>query len=154
METDTRVRPRDLLRLFIDRAVPDLSGTEWHELTNSDRVPIRVSAADLRHAKSIRETYRSEMECSGKDPDSISVIVDISVLVEREARDARRAVNALATDEHPMDTGSLTYIGTESGLRGLLDDIQAAGVADGITISSLAGHNDLGMLMELIQARQ
>ncbi|WP_345347115.1 hypothetical protein [Rhodococcus olei] len=154
MTTDTRVRPRDLLRLFVDRPLPAPSAPEWHELTRSDRVPVRISAADLGHAQSIRESYRGDLERSGKEPDSISVIVDIAVLVEPRARDARRAFDALGSHERAIAPGSLSYVGTESGLRGLLDDIQAAGVADGVTITPLAGHNDVDALVDLIRARQ
>ncbi len=98
------------------------------ELTTGSATPVRVSAPDLRGAQRLRSRIRAAAMVRGDDPDRLAVIVDLAVAV---ADDFRSALAALAAADI---TSTLSYAGTVSGLAGLIADIIAAGVADGVTL--------------------
>ncbi|WP_226438313.1 hypothetical protein [Rhodococcus yananensis] len=95
---------------------------------------IRVRASDLREARRIRDRIRDEASEDGRDPDSLTVLVDIDVVVDHDARVARR--RAQSEWRHRGGVDSLSYVGTPKGLAGLLADIHAVRVADGVTLVS------------------
>jgi hypothetical protein len=105
--------------------VADTDG--WNELTDGDRPAVRISAPDLARARRIR---------AGVDRD-VAVILDVTVAVGADFRSARRALQ-VATDD-----ANVRYIGTVLGLAGLIADIEAAGVADGVTLVAAAPGQDL-----------
>jgi hypothetical protein len=67
------------------------------------------------------------------------VILDVTVAVAPDFRSARDSIGA-------VDDGTLRYAGTVDGLAGLISDIEAAGVADGVTLISASPRVDLRSL--------
>ncbi|WP_033292581.1 hypothetical protein [Amycolatopsis jejuensis] len=133
---------RPALRVFVD-------GSDWHEVTEGAAAPVRVRAADLQQAQALRALYRAQAAREGKDPDGIAVIVDLPVLLASGNREALAAL--AASGEEPS---TLNYVGTVGGLQGLLADMRAVEVADGVTLSALAGHNDLDAVIAALTGKQ
>lgn len=65
----------------------------------------------------------------------MAVILDVTVAVASDFRSAR--------DSMVADDGTLRYVGTVDGLTGLISDIEAAGVADGVTLIAASPRLDL-----------
>jgi hypothetical protein len=116
------------VRLF----VVDSSGDNWSELTTGDGPTVRLAAPDLQRAKRGRVEIRS-------DRDDVAVILDVTVAVGPDFRSARESIGA-------FDDGTLRYAGTVDGLTGLIYDIEAAGVADGVTLIAAVPRVDLHLL--------
>ena len=93
---------------------------------------IRVRAADLREAGKIRDRIRIEAVSEGRDPDAVTVLVDLEVLVDPDARAARRHARIEGTARR--EPGTLSYVGTPEGLGSLIADIHSVGLADGVTL--------------------
>jgi hypothetical protein len=100
---------------------------DWTELTDGGEPVVRITAPDLARARRIR---------AGVDGD-VAVILDVTVAVGADFRSARRALQ-VATDD-----ANVRYVGTVLGLAGLVADIEAAGVADGVTLVAAAPGQDL-----------
>lgn len=100
---------------------------DWTELTDGGERAVRISAPDLARARRIRAGV-------GRD---VAVILDVTVAVGADFRSARRALQ-VATDD-----ANVRYVGTVLGLAGLIADIEAAGVADGVTLVPAAPDQDL-----------
>lgn len=93
---------------------------------------VRVRAPDLRAAKRIRDEIRGRAADDGRDPDSVTVLVDVAVVVDDDVRAAQRRAQVEWRGRTGTDT--LFYVGTPSGLASLLADIHVLGVADGVTL--------------------
>ncbi|OBB17777.1 hypothetical protein A5761_09435 [Mycolicibacterium setense] len=111
------------VRLFVVEA------GDWTELTEGDRPTARISAPDLAQARRIRSGLKSE------DHD-VSVILDVTVAVAGDYRSARCSLTVAGPQ------AEVRYIGTVDGLTGLIADIEAAGVADGVTLIPAAADQD------------
>ncbi|TRW80055.1 hypothetical protein FK535_20530 [Mycolicibacterium sp. 018/SC-01/001] len=111
------------MRIFVD------DGAAVRELTDGAEPVIRVSAPDLQRARQVRSRIRS-------GPGDASVILDVTVAVDRDFRAARSAF-----DSQPGDT--VRYAGSLAGLVGLIGDIESAGVADGVTLIGVSARQDL-----------
>ncbi len=133
-----------------ERAVPraprvfvaDSAEAEWVELTSDVAPAVRITASDLQQAQRARTRIRSR-------EDSVSVVLDVTVLVAEDYRSARRGM-AKEPDDAP---DSVRYTGTLDGLAGLIADIFVAGVADGVTLISAAPDQDIRALAEATRAR-
>lgn len=108
------------------------SGT-WTEITDARPTETftRVRASDLREGQQARSRARAEVVEAGKDADSVAVFLDIEIYIADDARTARREFVALNAPDVP---DSIRYVGTASGLAGLVADVNAADVADGVTL--------------------
>ncbi|MBJ7339552.1 hypothetical protein [Mycolicibacterium sp.] len=115
------------MRLF----VVDGSEDDWSELTSGGDTTVRLAAPDLQRAQRGRARIRS-------DQGDVEVILDITVAVAPDFRSVR--------DLAAVDDGTLRYAGTVDGLTGLIADIDAAGVADGVTLISASPRVDLQRL--------
>lgn len=93
----------------------------------------RVRAVDLRETRAKRERIRAEAVESGRDPDSITVLVDLEVVLAPDARTARIRKSGRSSVIR-ADPPTLSYVGTPHGLAGLIADIHAVRVADGVTL--------------------
>jgi hypothetical protein len=93
-----------------------------------------MAASDLQRAQRGRARVRAE--CGEGD-----VVLDLTVAVAPDFRSVRDAVEA-------VDDGTLRYAGTVDGLTGLIADIEAAGVADGVTLIAASSRLDLRGLGE------
>ncbi|WP_006243833.1 hypothetical protein [Mycolicibacterium tusciae] len=111
------------MRLF----VADDAGGHWSELTDGADPAVRVVAVDLAQARRIRARMRSDSE-------HVAVILDVTVAVAADFRSARRELESI---------DGVRYAGTVDGLAGLIADIEAAGVADGVTLVAASPRQDL-----------
>ncbi len=93
----------------------------WTELTDGDEPTARISASDLAQARRIRSGLKSEDE-------TLSVILDVTVAVAGDYRSARCSLTVAGPE------AEVRYVGTVDGLTGLIADIEAAEVADGVTL--------------------
>lgn len=94
---------------------------------------VRVRAADLREAGKLRDRIRAEAAEEGRDPDSVTVLVDVEIVLASDARTRRTPPESTRGE-----AGTLSYVGTPHGLAGLIADIHAVQVADGVTLIPLA----------------
>jgi hypothetical protein len=99
------------------------------ELTDGDKRTVRIAATDLQQARRKRAQIRA-------DGDDVAVILDIVVAVAGDYRSARSEFGG-------TDLGTVEYAGTIDGLAGLIADIAAAGVADGVTLIAASRVQDL-----------
>jgi hypothetical protein len=111
------------VRLF----TADDAGGHWNELTHGAEPAVRVVAHDLTQARRIRARMRA-------DCDDVAVILDVTVVVAADFRSARRELASV---------DGVRYAGTVDGLAGLIADIEAAGVADGVTLVAGSPGQDL-----------
>ncbi|AMY20638.1 MULTISPECIES: hypothetical protein [Nocardiaceae] len=95
-----------------------------HDVTGDVPGVVRFGGVDLSTAQARYRRLRTE------HPDA-RILVDLDVHLAHDARTARGEVLAAAVAPRP-DT--LRYVGTPAGLAGLIADIVAAGVADGVTV--------------------
>ena len=112
------------MRLF----VVDATGGNWTELTAGGQPTVRLAVSDLQRAQRGRARIHA-------DRGDVDVVLDVTVAVARDFRTVR--------DSMAVDDGTLRYAGTVDGLAGLIADIEAAGVADGVTLISAAPRTDL-----------
>jgi hypothetical protein len=129
---DTARRP---LRLGIE-----LSSTQpWIELTAHPggidgpvETPIRVQASDLRDA------YRKVATARAEVGNEVPTLLDVEVMIAHDSRSARTSLaildSTLRTVRRPA---SMLYVGTPSGLAGLIADIHTLGIADGVILRPL-----------------
>jgi hypothetical protein len=111
-----------------------LAGGEWIDLTAAGDDPertVRIQAVDLRSAGAHSSALREE--ATGPDEGGISVLVDIEVMIDEDARSAREALDRL-NDGHQSRHRSLVYVGTAKGLAGLIADMHVLRIADGVTL--------------------
>ncbi|QKT09880.1 hypothetical protein [Rhodococcus sp. W8901] len=114
-------------------------GPDDLDLAAQPPVVYRVQASDLREAQQTRTRIRAEVAAEGRDPDGITVLVDVETLLAVDSRSARSELALLdETLGVPHLPTSLSYIGTADGLASLIADIHAADVADGVTLVPLA----------------
>lgn len=123
---------------------------EWFEWTRSNAPAIRLAAADLAQAR--RSSELLKRRTAGQSEDDTSVVVDLTVLVAPTARAARSILrDQMNSSGEGRPTDSLSYVGTPAGLRGLIFDIRAAGVADGVTLLPLGLHNSISELIRCVR---
>ncbi|MCV7202952.1 hypothetical protein H7J71_13155 [Mycolicibacterium peregrinum] len=116
----------------------------WTELTDGGSPTARISAPDLAQARRIRSGLKSE-------DDDVSVILDVTVAVAREFGAAYRSARGWLELAGPE--AQVRYIGTVDGLAGLIADIEAAEVADGVTLIPAGPDQDPRVLGEDVLRR-
>ncbi|KAA0024417.1 hypothetical protein [Antrihabitans cavernicola] len=137
------------LRGGLDPRSPLAQSDYWIELTGRDHTDpldlvadppnvVRIRAADLREAQRARADIRAEIAADGRDPDSVTVLLDVDTLIGPTAPDARRELAQLDSTLDRAKNDTVAYVGTASGLISLIADVQAAEVADGVTLRPLA----------------
>jgi alkanesulfonate monooxygenase SsuD/methylene tetrahydromethanopterin reductase-like flavin-dependent oxidoreductase (luciferase family) len=99
----------------------ELEGEVW--ITPSGGDAVRVRAVDLRGVGQRSTVART-------DHPHAAVVVDIDVVIARDARSARAMLAATGS----VQGDTLLYVGTPSGLAGLIADIHALGIADGAVL--------------------
>ncbi|WP_156749790.1 hypothetical protein [Mycobacterium sp. E1747] len=122
--------------VWIDRSGPGSTTANWTIVSDpiaSSPSMVRIQAIDLREAQRKTAKTRAEVAARGGDATSVMVLVDVDVMIASDPRTAHTEWSRLAGDtNHPTD--SLVYVGTAKGLAGLIADIHAAQVADGVTL--------------------
>jgi alkanesulfonate monooxygenase SsuD/methylene tetrahydromethanopterin reductase-like flavin-dependent oxidoreductase (luciferase family) len=131
-------------RVFISESV----GADWTELTDSGQPAVRVNARDLQHAQRARDRIRDLENKAAGGRSAISVVLDVRVLIADDYRSAWHRIAELESGPR-----SVQYAGTLDGLAGLVDDIYAAGVADGVTLIPAVPHGDVRGVAEQTVAR-
>ena len=97
---------------------------------------VRIQAVDLRQAG--RKSAMLRADAAARDCPPPPVLVDIEVLIDRDAASARNMLAQLdATFAITGPPRSLRYIGTPTGLAGLIADIHILGIADGVMLLPL-----------------
>lgn len=94
---------------------------------------IRIHAIDLREAQRKTAKKRAEVAARGGDPTHVRVFVDVDVTIAENPRAAYAEWSRLEPAARRTPS-SLEYVGTARGLAGLIADIHAAQVADGVTL--------------------
>lgn len=120
--------------IHADRPVVELARQGWTDANNPDIV--RIDAVDLQDAQRKTAAIRAADPGSGGSP--TAVLVAIEVLVSTDRTTVRAELNRL-TDIPGSTSPRLRYVGTPSGLAGLIGDIVTAHVADGVTLLPLSG---------------
>jgi hypothetical protein len=88
----------------------------------------RIRAADLRDAT--RKSARSRETVTGPQ----AVLIDIDVILDDNAGEALRKYDAINSRSRANLATTLHYVGTPTGLAGLLSDICSLGIADGVVL--------------------
>ncbi|WP_020112944.1 hypothetical protein [Rhodococcus sp. 114MFTsu3.1] len=89
-----------------------------------------IRADDLGQAQSMRTRIRRELGTEGEDAASFAVVLELETHIADDARTARKELASSSTGA----TKTVRYVGTSSGLAGLVADIEAASVADAVLI--------------------
>ncbi|MBW0270959.1 oxygenase [Nocardia sp. MH4] len=100
---------------------------------------VRISAPDLATAAAHRVSLRAALAAAGRDPDTVRVLLDLTVHLADSAERARAEVREL--DQwlgQPIDDPGLTQVGTAGELDDLLAEIGGSAVADGVVLRPLA----------------
>lgn len=102
------------------------------EVTGECRADIiRISETDLRRAARAGEAVRRS---AAEDDRDVSVMLDIGVVIDDDSACACRKLDDLERSAGVRRPVPLMYAGTPRGLAGLLADIHALGIADGVTL--------------------
>ncbi|PPJ12047.1 hypothetical protein C5E51_06960 [Nocardia nova] len=124
---------------------------EWLNLTTADpaqRRPssiVRIQAPDLAAAQQQTARIKAAAAGEGYDSSAVIVLVDVEVMIAHDAPTARRELARLDCRlTAPSVPASLRYVGTPAGLAGLISDIHAVHVADGVTLQPLVNSEVLG----------
>ncbi|MFC7451329.1 hypothetical protein [Rhodococcus daqingensis] len=134
--TDFRI-PLGLTDYWVDLTAPADPAAQL-DLAAVPGAVVRIRAHDLRGAQQQRDRIRAEVAADGRDPDSVTVLLDVEVLLGDDSRSARRELALLDGGLRGARVpDSISYVGTAPGLAGLIADIGAAGVADGVTLLPL-----------------
>jgi hypothetical protein len=89
-----------------------------------------IRADDLGVAQAMRMRIRREHRTEGDGATSVAVVLELEVHIADDARTARKELASSPNSE----TKTVRYVGTSSGLAGLIADIKSAGVADAVLI--------------------
>ncbi|EHB59006.1 hypothetical protein MycrhDRAFT_1442 [Mycolicibacterium rhodesiae JS60] len=103
-------------------------------LWDNDIAAERIRAADLG------DIWRRSARLRRDRPD-VDIVADIEIVIAADARTARSLMGSTDVDG---TEGAMLYVGTPSGLAGLIADIHALGIADGaVLIPKAAGTAEL-----------
>lgn len=114
----------------------------WVDLADTSdswREVIRVRAVDLRAAQLGCAAAKAEIAATGRSPDEVDVLVDIEVMIAPDAPAARHRLAELdAASAGTWQPQTMLYVGTPTGLVGLIEDMHAVGIGDGVTLLPLS----------------
>ncbi|MFD4462208.1 LLM class flavin-dependent oxidoreductase [Nocardia sp. NPDC058480] len=108
---------------------------------------IRITATDLPIATERRTALRAAIAATGRDPDTVQILLDLPVHLSDSVADAHTEVGELdgwAAQPH-LDTDRLHHVGTAAGLDDVLAAITRSGI-DGVVLRPLALHATLTAL--------
>jgi len=100
----------------------------------------RDGAAERVRATDLGEIWRKSARLRLEHPD-VDIVADIDVVIAADARTARALLDGVVDENGDR---AMLYVGTPSGLAGLIADIHALGIADGaVLIPRAAGAAEL-----------
>ncbi|MDN5920328.1 MAG: LLM class flavin-dependent oxidoreductase [Pseudonocardia sp.] len=103
---------------------------------------VRIAAPTVTAAGELREAIRTAVGDAGRDPDAVTVLLDVETLVG----DDLARLDALAPAGADTGTRGLRYVGDAAGLATWLRD--ARSVADGFTLVPLALPSGLDRIVD------
>jgi alkanesulfonate monooxygenase SsuD/methylene tetrahydromethanopterin reductase-like flavin-dependent oxidoreductase (luciferase family) len=117
---------------------------------------VRIAAPSLDAAQDVRERVRAAATAAGRDPDDLTVLLDVEVHLAGHAADAQASLRQLdRSGELPPST--LRVVGAAVELANLVERTVALRAADGITFLPLALPTDLlaitGQVVPLLAGR-
>lgn len=133
-ETYVDISPATALRIVVqqpDGTMVDLASADGDRTANALDQLIRIRACDLRAA--CRQTSNLHAEAAAQGF-AVAVIVDIEVSIDRDVHAARKSLTVL---DAKGAEDNLRYVGTAVGLAGLIADIHALRLADGVALVPL-----------------
>lgn len=110
---------------------------------------VRIAAPDLPSAALARQGIRSAVAAEGRDPDGVTVLLDVEVHLAADRARARRdlaELDAFAGAELPAS--SVRVLGPPADLADLVGSAVRLGAADGITLVPLVLPSDLDAVAE------
>ncbi|GAB2700343.1 LLM class flavin-dependent oxidoreductase [Nocardia thraciensis] len=99
---------------------------------------IRIAAADLASAATLRGELRAAAAAAGRDPNLVRVLVDIDVHVARTVDQAEADIVQLEAWTPTPAPNTLRHIGTPQTLRELIERARTECAGDGIVLRPLA----------------
>ncbi|WP_280398616.1 LLM class flavin-dependent oxidoreductase [Nocardia carnea] len=99
---------------------------------------LRITAPELATAAETRSVLRAATAAAGRDPDLISVLLDIEVHLAASAAVAEAEVAELDTWATGPAPATLRHLGTGDSLRALIARAQRERAADGLVLRPLA----------------
>jgi alkanesulfonate monooxygenase SsuD/methylene tetrahydromethanopterin reductase-like flavin-dependent oxidoreductase (luciferase family) len=112
---------------------------------------VRISAPDLPAAADARDRIRSAVADAGRDPDDITVLLDVEVHLAADRDRARRdlaELDRLAGDELPAS--SVRVLGPPTDLADLIGTAVRTRAADGVTLVPLVLPADLDAVADQV----
>lgn len=132
------------LRVALDLTAVDVDVAalrEWLDPTahHPSGASVRITADDLRAAQRQTANIHAAVDRSARLPAAVDVLVDLEAMTAEQPGTARLLMGRHDTARRALhQPESLRYVGTPAGLTGLIADIYAAGVADGVTLRPLS----------------
>jgi alkanesulfonate monooxygenase SsuD/methylene tetrahydromethanopterin reductase-like flavin-dependent oxidoreductase (luciferase family) len=112
---------------------------------------VRISAPDLPSAAAARDRIRSAVAAAGRDPDEITVLLDVEVHLAADRARARRdlaELDVLAGAELPAS--SVRVLGPPTDLADLIGTAVSTRAADGVTLVPLVLPADLDVVADQV----
>lgn len=112
---------------------------------------VRIRATDLEQARELRSQLRAAAAEHGRDPDALTVLVDLYAVIGPDRASAQARLDLL-TDlaGATWDNDSLTHVGTARDLAVTAEEWFAAGATDGFTVRPSSLQTDLGALVDAV----
>lgn len=95
---------------------------------------VRAQASDLSAARRLRTQIRRHRAMQSHTTEPPKVLFDVEFHLAADARTARHELGARSRTVQE----NITYVGTSPGLAGLIADMMAAEVADGVILRPLS----------------
>ncbi|MFP5020610.1 LLM class flavin-dependent oxidoreductase [Pseudonocardia phyllosphaerae] len=99
---------------------------------------VRVAAPSVAEAAELRERVRTAVADAGRDPETVTVLLDVEVLLGADAADTLRELDRLAPSGTDTAAATLRHTGPADELAALLRDAAEERAADGFTLLPLA----------------
>ncbi|OLT13871.1 hypothetical protein BJF78_21110 [Pseudonocardia sp. CNS-139] len=109
---------------------------------------VRIAAPDLDAAAVTRERVRTAVAAAGRDPDDVTVLLDVEVHLAEDAYRARADVAELDVLAGALEPASVRVAGSPSDLADLLGRAVRVGAADGVTFVPLVLPIDLDAIAD------
>lgn len=112
---------------------------------------VRIRATDLEQARELRSQLRAAAAGHGRNPDELTVLVDLYAVIGPDRASAQARLDLL-TDlaAATWDTDSLTHVGTARDLAVTAEEWFAVGAADGFTVRPSSLQTDLAALVDAV----
>ncbi|TWF79832.1 alkanesulfonate monooxygenase SsuD/methylene tetrahydromethanopterin reductase-like flavin-dependent oxidoreductase (luciferase family) [Pseudonocardia hierapolitana] len=134
--------PLVVVRADEDEALP--VAARWADV-------VRIAAPDLPSAAAARERIRSAAADAGRDPDDLTVLLDVEVHLAADRHRARRDVAELdALSGAELPASSVRVLGPPTDLADLIGAAVRTRAADGVTLVPLVLPADLDVVADQV----